>query len=448
MSREKGVRYALIGKRLTYSYSKRIHERLTAAGEPFRRGTYDLIEMPALSFPAGYRGFNLTNPFKERCGAERAAAAAGFAETADLSARFGSGIASEIPSDFGMGKAPKIHSGFGSDAASKIAAGTAEATGVSKKTPVFRHLEIAAEVLRRRGLVFDARRDGVSCKDGFFVCHAEVASCAVNTALIDAGRISFYNTDVFGFCYSFSEFLKQVSEVWIFGRGSTSQMVRILARHLGLSVRVFGREGFPKSGSDGASDSCEVSERRNPCAPSETPESDRASNAPDAPPEPSLDAPSNAPPKVSSDVPPKVSRLLVNCTPVGTVGYDAELSSVGIGIEEIRHFDCVADLTYHPEETELTALARRAGVPAKSGLEMLVAQAVMAQMIWNESALISALPSGVGSSFGACENPHIDPEAGKNRVPNGEHCMPNGELAALTDRIIQETLRDLRCSAI
>ena len=42
----------------------------------------------------------------------------------------------------------------------------------------------------------------------------------------------------------------------------------------------------------------------------------------------------------------------------------------------------MADIIYNPPETVLTAAARRLGVPACTGMTMLIAQAVEAESIW------------------------------------------------------------------
>ena len=77
------------------------------------------------------------------------------------------------------------------------------------------------------------------------------------------------------------------------------------------------------------------------------------------------------------------SGLIINCTPAGmyphtegcplTAGQLAELMPRVTGI---------ADTIYNPPETVLTAVARLAGVPACTGLYMLVDQAVEAERRW------------------------------------------------------------------
>ena len=77
------------------------------------------------------------------------------------------------------------------------------------------------------------------------------------------------------------------------------------------------------------------------------------------------------------------SGLLVNCTPVGMY---PKPDACPLTEEMLRSMlPCatgVADLIYNPSETRLTAAAKAAGVPACTGLYMLVAQAVEAERIW------------------------------------------------------------------
>ncbi|HKZ99137.1 MAG TPA: shikimate dehydrogenase [Thermoplasmata archaeon] len=71
--------------------------------------------------------------------------------------------------------------------------------------------------------------------------------------------------------------------------------------------------------------------------------------------------------------------LLVNATPVGTKGL---APGVPVPDATIRRSKFVFDLVYNPPETPLLASARRAGVPAASGLTMLVHQAAKAYELW------------------------------------------------------------------
>lgn len=278
-------RYALIGRRLSYSRSKDIHEFLMR-GFGYASGSYDLLPMEECVLPEGYRGVNVTNPFKSRI------AAAGRVEIFDTPESVGT------PGSSGTIAPPLFSDAF--------FCGLPQKRGVAN---------------------FDAAE-----------CCSEVARQAVNTIFFpESGGAEYYNTDLFGFCFSFSEALSQADEIHILGKGSTSKMVQILARHLQIPCIAIGREGV----------------------------------------EAALRAARTA------DAPLREKRLLVNCTPIGTRGVSDTPQSMGMDSRRMRRYTYFADLTYNPEETLLVQTARKEGVLAKSGLEMLVAQAVMAQEIWN-----------------------------------------------------------------
>ncbi len=69
--------------------------------------------------------------------------------------------------------------------------------------------------------------------------------------------------------------------------------------------------------------------------------------------------------------------LVVNATPAGTGGTPAPLRA-----EELRGARLVYDLVYTPKPTPLETAASLAGVPARSGLGMLIRQAELARSLW------------------------------------------------------------------
>lgn len=77
------------------------------------------------------------------------------------------------------------------------------------------------------------------------------------------------------------------------------------------------------------------------------------------------------------------SGVLVNTTPAG-MWPNAEGCPLSEEIREsiLRRATGVADAIYNPPETVLTAAAKRLGVPACTGMTMLIAQAVEAESIW------------------------------------------------------------------
>lgn len=69
--------------------------------------------------------------------------------------------------------------------------------------------------------------------------------------------------------------------------------------------------------------------------------------------------------------------VLVNCTPVGLNERDDGLKQLSLKADGIAMYGCVIDLVYSPSETALVRAARRAGIPAVDGLELLVAQGLL-----------------------------------------------------------------------
>lgn len=75
--------------------------------------------------------------------------------------------------------------------------------------------------------------------------------------------------------------------------------------------------------------------------------------------------------------------LIVNTTPAGmkNVADTCPIASDRLD-EAVRHASGVVDAIYNPPETVLTRAARDAGVPACTGLYMLIRQAVEAEALW------------------------------------------------------------------
>lgn len=71
--------------------------------------------------------------------------------------------------------------------------------------------------------------------------------------------------------------------------------------------------------------------------------------------------------------------LLVNATPVGMYPHS---DACPVTEAQMRGFDGCADLIYNPRETQFIKLAEKMQKPACTGLYMLVAQAVKAEEIW------------------------------------------------------------------
>ena len=76
------------------------------------------------------------------------------------------------------------------------------------------------------------------------------------------------------------------------------------------------------------------------------------------------------------------SDLLVNATPVGMF---PKIDCCAVSDDVIAKASAVFDAVYNPSETLLVKKAREKGIPAITGMTMLVYQAAAAQEIWNGS---------------------------------------------------------------
>ena len=77
------------------------------------------------------------------------------------------------------------------------------------------------------------------------------------------------------------------------------------------------------------------------------------------------------------------SGLLINCTPAGMFPHDDGCPLTPVQLHRLLpRLTGVADTIYNPPETVLTAAARRAEIPACTGLYMLVDQAIEAERLW------------------------------------------------------------------
>ena len=86
--------------------------------------------------------------------------------------------------------------------------------------------------------------------------------------------------------------------------------------------------------------------------------------------------------------------VLVNCTPLGTKGGDED-GTVATA-EDLNGVQLVYDLVYNPTETRLIREAKKAGVPAIGGIDMLIAQGARQFEIWTGSdAPVDAMAAAV-----------------------------------------------------
>jgi shikimate dehydrogenase len=74
--------------------------------------------------------------------------------------------------------------------------------------------------------------------------------------------------------------------------------------------------------------------------------------------------------------------LLVNCTAVGLEPGSDPWRDLPLDASAVAGYGCVVDLVYGERESKLLAAARRAGVGAVEGLEVLVRQGALAFERW------------------------------------------------------------------
>lgn len=79
--------------------------------------------------------------------------------------------------------------------------------------------------------------------------------------------------------------------------------------------------------------------------------------------------------------------IIVNTTPVGM--YPNNLVSP-VKLDNFTHLEAVFDIIYNPQKTKLVLDAESLGIPAFSGLLMLVAQAKKSSEIWFQSSILDA----------------------------------------------------------
>lgn len=158
---------------------------------------------------------------------------------------------------------------------------------------------------------------------------------AVNCIALKAGKSTGYNTDAFGFEYSFKNFLTESPEqIFVLGTGGSAKAVNFVLQKMNLPF-------------------CLVSRKR---------EENYISYD-----------------EISSKL--KASNLFINTTPLGMFPMMDELPQ--IPFEKLTEQDFLFDLVYNPEETLFLKKGKAKGAKTKNGLEMLHLQAEKSWEIWN-----------------------------------------------------------------
>jgi shikimate dehydrogenase len=185
-----------------------------------------------------------------------------------------------------------------------------------------------------------------------------VKSGAVNTIVNDEGRLTGHNTDAVGFTRALREdggFDPRGRRAVVLGAGGAGRAVVLVLVEAGAGT-VFAMDVVPERARALVSSLGEwASERTDLSWGGPTDEAFRQALS--------------------------GCQLLVNCTPVGTRGGQAEGLSPVSG-DEVPRDVLVFDLVYNPLETPLVAAARARGNRAISGLKMLIYQAAESFRLW------------------------------------------------------------------
>ncbi|MFL6466662.1 MAG: shikimate dehydrogenase [Pyrinomonadaceae bacterium] len=181
---------------------------------------------------------------------------------------------------------------------------------------------------------------------------------AVNTVKVDGGKLIGYNTDAPGFIAPLIKVLGGVKgkRVAIAGAGGAARACAFALKQEGANVSIFARSY--KKASDLAD---------------------------------SLGVKAGA---MNNTFRPGTIDILVNATPIGTKGEN-ERSAIA-NSAQLNGLKLVYDLVYNPLETELIREARRAGVPAIGGLDMLLSQGARQFEIWTgEKPSVNEMKSAI-----------------------------------------------------
>ena len=188
---------------------------------------------------------------------------------------------------------------------------------------------------------------------------------AANTVINNTGKLTAYNSDVFGFKYGIENLLPNnfiIDGTLIIGAGGAARAV----------VYVLSKVGW-KNFYLADVDSTRANEWQND---SDILLKDKNINF-------------IIPEKdILNDLLKKVN-LIVQATPVGT--YPNVDECISFPFENLNQNHYVYDLVYNPVETKFVKLAKKAGAAANNGLDMLAAQAVKSLDFWGYTVEVNVL---------------------------------------------------------
>lgn len=201
------------------------------------------------------------------------------------------------------------------------------------------------------------KRSVIKALDGVDEAAAKIG--AVNTINVENGRLIGYNTDAPGFVAPLKKVLGSVkgARVAIAGAGGAARACAYALKQEGAAVSIFARSY--KKANDLAD---------------------------------SLGVKAGA---MNNSFRPGTIDILVNATPIGTKGSREEQAAIATSAQ-LNGLKLVYDLVYNPIETPLIREARRAGVPAIGGVDMLIAQGARQFEIWTgEKPQINVMKAAV-----------------------------------------------------
>jgi 3-dehydroquinate dehydratase/shikimate dehydrogenase len=182
---------------------------------------------------------------------------------------------------------------------------------------------------------------------------------AVNTVSIENGKLCGFNTDAPGFVTPLKKVLGNVkgARVAIAGAGGAARACAFALKQEGAAVSIFARS-YKK-----------------------------ANELADA-----IGVKAGA---MNNSFRPGTIDILVNATPIGTKGSREENIAIA-NSAQLNGLKLVYDLVYNPIETPLIREARRAGVPAIGGVDMLISQGAKQFEIWTgEKPQINVMKAAV-----------------------------------------------------
>lgn len=179
---------------------------------------------------------------------------------------------------------------------------------------------------------------------------------AANTVINHSGKLTAYNTDVFGFTFGIENLINNdvnISGTLILGAGGAARAVVYVLANMGCK-NFYITDVDPQRKKEWQNDSDILLQGKNI----------------------NFVHPEN---KSISQILKEI-YLIIHATPVGT--YPDIDEHVSFPFKDLTKNHFVYDLVYNPIETKFVKLAKQAGAKAKNGLDMLAVQAIKSLDCW------------------------------------------------------------------